>query len=712
MTLSINFSQFSRHVASAMLLKNRFCLKLKHHLSRLDGVQIILTYTFNSLQYFFDSSLFRVPKKLFLIGCFLIAFVSLSSAQNSALRSLEQKATNFLSSNYDSALYHFVILDSLAELENDTFCRISAMSFFASHFYMAKDDVKSAEYCDKLIPIVTNPSEMITVYNQCGSAYQNFDAAKAESFYLKAIQVAQENNITSLNVPAVLSNYASFLMYKGDYEQSIIYYIDALKYDISDFSKVTTLKNISNNYLNTSNLKRAKESCLEAAKIAEENKFNVRNGHLAWMLSRVALKENDIETAHLEIDRAIEYFKGKKNVSYVQALIHKAKIFIHENDWKSVKEQYQLMQPFIGELENLKQIPVLMLETRIANHDKDYKTAIRKSNETLKILESVEDETNRMNAYGSLALAYKGLGQKDHAYEYLAKKEKLANSLFRTEQSRLVAQLEAEYERNEQDQKIDYLDKENQSKSLIVSSQKRSLYIGGFALALISLLSFFLFRLYKKVNGQKKIIIKALSEKDILLREIHHRVKNNLQLVSSLLTLQGKSISDQTALEAINEGKSRVRSMALIHQDLYNKENLTGISIKDYLEKLTKELFYTYNIEEDKIKLNLNIEELELDVDTIVPLGLIINELITNCLKYAFPENAEGVLNISIQKVNDKLVLEVSDNGIGYDLNSIGDGSFGSTLITALTEQLEGVIQIKSENGTHVKIVFEGFKTL
>jgi len=158
------------------------------------------------MAYFIDKSRYNILKKLLSLGYFLIVFIGLVSAQNSDLRLLEQKATNYLSTNYDSAFYHFVILDSLAEIENDTFCRISAMSFFASHYFMAKDDVKSAEYCDKLIPIVTDAFEQITVYNQCGSAYQNFDAVKAESFYLKAIQVARENNITSLNVPSASSN--------------------------------------------------------------------------------------------------------------------------------------------------------------------------------------------------------------------------------------------------------------------------------------------------------------------------------------------------------------------------------------------------------------------------------------------------------------------------------------------------------------------------
>jgi len=211
----------------------------------------------------------------------------------------------------------------------------------------------------------------------------------------------------------------------------------------------------------------------------------------------------------------------------------------------------------------------------------------------------------------------------------------------------------------------------------------------------------------QKIAKQNETIGKALTEKDLLLREIHHRVKNNLQLVSSLLTLQGRSINDETALQAINEGKSRVRSMALIHQDLYNKENLTGIGVKDYIEKLTQELFSTYRIDKDKISLEMQVENMILDVDTLVPLGLIINELITNSLKYAWSEGQLGMLSVSLSKLNDALVLEVQDDGVGYDHTKVSDSSFGSTLVAALAEQLEAKVSIVSNNGTSVKLVIK-----
>ena len=197
-----------------------------------------------------------------------------------------------------------------------------------------------------------------------------------------------------------------------------------------------------------------------------------------------------------------------------------------------------------------------------------------------------------------------------------------------------------------------------------------------------------------------------MSDKDILIKEIHHRVKNNLQLVSSLLTLQGRDIDDEKAKSAIQDGKNRVRSMALIHQDLYLKETIKNINVKDYLEKLTTDLFLTYKIDQNEIVLQLDIDDVDLDVDTIVPLGLIINELITNAIKYAFKEGDQGILGVSLKEKNNVIELIIIDNGVGFNAENIRKDSFGTTMIKALTRQLNATITTDTSKGTNTKLVF------
>ena len=150
--------------------------------------------------------------------------------------------------------------------------------------------------------------------------------------------------------------------------------------------------------------------------------------------------------------------------------------------------------------------------------------------------------------------------------------------------------------------------------------------------------------------------------------------------------------------------------MALIHQNLYSKENLTGINIKDYLEKLCNELVNTYQIDQDRIKLVTHIQDIDLDIDTIVPLGLIINELITNAIKYAFPDGKTGKIVIDLQEINQQLQLTISDNGIGLPDNFENRNSFGYKLVNTLNDQLDGTMEQLAGNGTSVKMSFKDYQ--
>lgn len=201
----------------------------------------------------------------------------------------------------------------------------------------------------------------------------------------------------------------------------------------------------------------------------------------------------------------------------------------------------------------------------------------------------------------------------------------------------------------------------------------------------------------------------SLDEKQKLLREIHHRVKNNLQIIISLLNLQSSYISDHEALKALKEGQDRVKSLALIHEKIYQSDELSDIEFKEYIKKLLEHLYFSYNINKDHIKINVYAENVYLDIDTAVPCGLIINELVTNALKYAFQGRVNGVVDISLEALKDCYKLSVKDNGIGmpenFDIYS--SETLGMQLLTALVEQLEGKIELVNTNGVNFTIYFK-----
>ncbi|PID59416.1 MAG: hypothetical protein CR986_05965 [Ignavibacteriae bacterium] len=218
----------------------------------------------------------------------------------------------------------------------------------------------------------------------------------------------------------------------------------------------------------------------------------------------------------------------------------------------------------------------------------------------------------------------------------------------------------------------------------------------------------------KKENAQRKKaevkIKRSLNEKEILLKEIHHRVKNNLQIVSSLFFFQTKQINDPQMLDLLRDGQNRVKSMALIHEKLYQSSDLANVDFKEYINKLSNFLFQSYNINKSKIKLKINVQDIKLGVDIAVPCGLIINELISNSLKHGFQDNDSGVVQITMGYQEDnKLMLKINDNGSGLpdNFNSEKTDSLGLKLVNNLTTQLNGNIKFKNNNGTEVKLLFE-----
>jgi PAS domain S-box-containing protein len=204
-------------------------------------------------------------------------------------------------------------------------------------------------------------------------------------------------------------------------------------------------------------------------------------------------------------------------------------------------------------------------------------------------------------------------------------------------------------------------------------------------------------------------ISQSLEEKEMLLREIHHRVKNNLMVISSLLNLQSQYIKDEEALGIFKESQSRARSMAIIHERLYQSTDLKRIDFGEYIQTLAMELFRTYQGDPGLIKMKINVENLEIDINTTVPLGLIVNELVSNCLKHAFPDGKKGDININFHKINDEYVLKVCDTGVGFpeDLDFKKTESLGLQLVTNLTGQIDGKIELDRSHGTEFTIKFK-----
>ena len=210
------------------------------------------------------------------------------------------------------------------------------------------------------------------------------------------------------------------------------------------------------------------------------------------------------------------------------------------------------------------------------------------------------------------------------------------------------------------------------------------------------------------MERKNQTIEEALQANKMLMKEIHHRVKNNLQVVSSLLGLQSRYINDDHALAAIKTGRSRVQSMSILHQNLYSNDLIKNVDIKKYFEDLGINLFNTYNLRDKEIEFKTDIDDIELDVDTVVPMGLITNELISNALKYAFVDQQKGEIFLKVKHLGQKIHLQVSDNGRGLPFDELPhrSDSLGIQLIKSFAEKLEAEINIQNNNGAQIGFIF------
>ncbi len=338
----------------------------------------------------------------------------------------------------------------------------------------------------------------------------------------------------------------------------------------------------------------------------------------------------------------------------------------------------------------------------------NYEDALNYQLQTVATQEKEGDVSNLTEGYHHLSSIYEKLENYQLALEYQKKALIMRDSTAKMESDKTMSELMTQFETEKKDQTIT-----SQNTQIAQQEKTQMLYIVIGSILAISLLGMVLsFRNIRKKRKALQILNAELDSKnkqnELLLREIHHRVKNNLEMVKSLIALQSAQLEDSATKDAMIASQNRVQSMGIIHQKLYQGTNLGSIEMKDYFLNLSDGILDSFNAE-NKVKIECAMEQLELDVDTAVPIGLIVNELLTNAIKYAFPNSENGKISIQLeQKTKDTLHLKVTDNGIGKVIGLAPKGTgFGSQLIKLLTQQLNGTMEEHAEEGTTVSFEFK-----
>ena len=333
---------------------------------------------------------------------------------------------------------------------------------------------------------------------------------------------------------------------------------------------------------------------------------------------------------------------------------------------------------------------------------------------TLAIAQQLQSPERLVNAYGQLAESYKYLGRYDSALYYNTRYNALSDSLANLDKTRQIADMQAKYESVKKESEIQSLNIEKAQLVGVRDARDRQILLLAAGLVAVFLIAGLLFWLYRRVDAQKKIITRQSKQLETMMKELHHRVKNNLQIVTSLLNLQAYRLNDGEAIAAIRQSQQRVHAMSLLHQRLYKTNISAFVNIKEYLTDLSESLLSSYGYDRDSFDLRISAQEELLDIDKVLLLGLIVNEIVTNAFKYAYKDIANPSLHIDYTGQGDNVVLSVTSNGKDWDEakwhqedTPFGKGSsFGKQLVTALCWQLNATQGLTVSNGTCFTFVF------
>lgn len=369
-----------------------------------------------------------------------------------------------------------------------------------------------------------------------------------------------------------------------------------------------------------------------------------------------------------------------------------------------------------GQADVYREIGVILTQTN------QFRNALDFTQKGLQLSTKIGELESIKFCYENLSQIHSKLGNYKEAYHNQVLFKKMSDSMFNSEINDKVTQIQMTYEFDKKQEKLKRLQNEKDAKLKSESNKQRNFLIAIamtlFFLSLLTVGIYFNLKSYKKqkniVEQQKEQIQNSLTEKETLLREIHHRVKNNLQIISSLLNMQSEDIEDPKVLLSIQEGQSRVQAMSLIHQNLYQSEHIDKVNIQNYFKELTHYLSTMYKGDSNSVKVNIETSTIQFDFDTAIPLGLIVNELVSNAYKHAFSTKKEGQIAIKINAISSiDYQLLVSNDGEklppNFDWNK--PKSLGMKLVTILSKQLRGSFSLKENEAiTTFEVLFKDLK--
>jgi two-component sensor histidine kinase/ribosomal protein L22 len=482
-----------------------------------------------------------------------------------------------------------------------------------------------------------------------------------------------------------------------------------------DGKETNVYLSIAHVFLDNHNPKRARKYLDLARKSAKESTLPFLNAMILYYEGLTLTVEKKDSVAVVVLEKALKAFKKlpkPEKHQLMQARSLKALAEAHHglgNDEKALSYLRHAKTLNVKLFKRYNEMQSELMEAAILSEQDAISASDELLMENLVWAKKSANLNYQIKVYETLAANARKNNNLEKAMIYLDKANALKEKMDPLQQASLLSNSElAKEEQSVQKLETSNFDKTRRLRRTQIRAGIVVLVLLGFTLA-----SIWFYRRKRAQAAQlaveKQQVEVALQEKELLLKEIHHRVKNNMQVISSLLNLQSRGVQDPVALKVMRDGRDRVRSMALIHQTLYQNNDFSNVATADYFHKLAENLFHTYNIDQQRVQLVSSIQPLKFNVDIMIALGLILNELISNTLKYAFPNEQAGEVRISLSADADQVELKVEDNGVGFPADFAPDTSrsIGFSLIHAFTQKLGGSLQLNNaEPGASASLVF------
>lgn len=618
--------------------------------------------------------------------------------------------------------YNLWLIDFLEENSIRDIKLNAAVNGTQSRYYLINGEYENAiKYrlrAIKFIQQLGNNNKLSDAYDTLGGIYKkNGDFINALESYEKSLAIHESEGNKKLE-GQMLNTIGYLYLNFGMHTKALEYFHNSLKVRDSIGDKRGAsfcFNNIASVYKQQGNVKAALDFYHKSLKIREEIKYQ----------AGISVSLNNIGVVYKnekEFDKALEYYQrsleiknkinDKKGASHV--LNNIGTIYKEQGKLSMAMAKYEESLKMTTELHDEKWMAITLFNMGSIYLQQGYPlkadTCALKS---LKLSKKIGHPELIRDAADVLKNIYSKQQKWQHAFEmqelYVIMRDSIRNK--NTEAAATEQRITYEVEKKEQEIQLlsvsnDVLlrDKEVQQLKLnrnrIINGMFLVVGIAAFILAL------FFYLVSKKSKAVNKLLQKQDDEKKVMLKEIHHRVKNNLQVINSLLRLQSKEIKDEEIVAKFKETQKRVITIAALHEKMYRSDNLKFVNLKDHIESIVEDLVTTYAIDK-KIDVNINIDDVSIGLRTLVPLGLIINEIIVNSLKYAFVNKAAGTINLQIKKLeNSTFEMCIGDNGIGIK-NYKSQSGLGSKLINIFTKQLNGSLEILEDEGTTYKIAFE-----